>query len=158
MKLNVQCVSLGPTRSISVVSLAWFNGPTTSNRPSLAICYETGKFQIMRNENDDREYSTDVCVPHVRCTHSFAFQFQSSAIAKCKRWTASGITTEPFWRFAAQSQSPPKRTPIKSCSTRPMEMLVTKVYHLPSNYPGMVIRSKLNSFIDRYFSFRNQNE
>lgn len=54
MKLNIQCVTLGPTRSITVVGLSWFNGMQSPNRPSLAILYETGKFQIMRNENDDR--------------------------------------------------------------------------------------------------------
>lgn len=53
MKINIQCVNLGP-RSMSVVGLSWFNGPSL-NRPSLAICYENGKFQIMRNENDDCE-------------------------------------------------------------------------------------------------------
>lgn len=57
MKINIQCVTLGPTRSFSVVGLCWFgNNPfTKSNRPSLVICYETGKLQIMRNENDDSE-------------------------------------------------------------------------------------------------------
>lgn len=55
MKLNIQCVNLGPTRSISVVGLNWFNGPSL-NRPCLAICFENGKFQIMRNENDDCEF------------------------------------------------------------------------------------------------------
>lgn len=53
MKVNIQCVLLGPTRSISVVGMTWFNRIQSINRPSLVICYETGKFQIMRNENDD---------------------------------------------------------------------------------------------------------
>lgn len=53
MKLNVQCVNLGPSRSVSVVGLTWFNGPVTLNRPTLAVCYENGKMQIMKNENDD---------------------------------------------------------------------------------------------------------
>lgn len=62
MKLNVQCVPLGPTRSISVVGMSWFNRIQSVNRPSLAICYETGKFQIMRNENDDGMNSQLNCV------------------------------------------------------------------------------------------------
>lgn len=67
MKLNIQCVNLGPSRSISVVGVCWFHGlyrssgttvqssPATSNRnrPVLAICYENGKMQLMRSENDD---------------------------------------------------------------------------------------------------------
>lgn len=56
MKLNIQCVPLGPTRSIAVVGMSWFHHVQSPNRPSLAICYETGKFQIMRNENDDCKY------------------------------------------------------------------------------------------------------
>lgn len=58
MKLNIQCVALGPTRSISVIGLSWFGGAAAagtpiSGRPALVVCYETGKLQIMRNENDD---------------------------------------------------------------------------------------------------------
>lgn len=63
MKINIQCVTLGPTRSISVVAIAWFNRIHYTYRPSLAICYENGKFQIMRNENDDSEYAVRLTKP-----------------------------------------------------------------------------------------------
>lgn len=53
MKLNIQCVPLGPTRSISVVGMSWFHRTQSLGRPSLVIAYENGKIQIMRNENDD---------------------------------------------------------------------------------------------------------
>lgn len=53
MKLNILCVTLSATRSISVVGLTWYHGQVTHTRPSLAICYENGKLQIMKNENDD---------------------------------------------------------------------------------------------------------
>lgn len=53
MKLTVQCVHLGPSRSLSVVGVCWFNGVSPANRPVLGICYENGKMQFMRNENDD---------------------------------------------------------------------------------------------------------
>lgn len=53
MKLGIQCVHLGPSRSLSVVGVCWFNGQAPANRPVLAICYENGKMQFMRNENDD---------------------------------------------------------------------------------------------------------
>lgn len=55
MKLTIQCVHLGPSRSLSVVGVCWFNGHAPANRPVLAICYENGKMQLMRNENDDGE-------------------------------------------------------------------------------------------------------
>lgn len=64
MKLNIQCVPLGPTRSITVVGMSWFSRMQSFNRPSLAICYETGKFQIMRNENDDRKTTSTKNVHH----------------------------------------------------------------------------------------------
>lgn len=53
MKLNIQCTHLSASRNITVVGLNWFHGTTTSFRPTLAICYENGKMQIMKNENDD---------------------------------------------------------------------------------------------------------
>lgn len=56
MKVNIQCVTLGPTRSISVVAMHWSHALHSPYRPALAILYETGKFQIMRNENDDCTY------------------------------------------------------------------------------------------------------
>lgn len=53
MKLNVQCVALSASRNLSVVGLTWFHGLGPTNRPTLAACYENGKMQIMKNENDD---------------------------------------------------------------------------------------------------------
>lgn len=70
MKLNIQCVPLGPTRSISIVGMSWLSQSQFPNRPSLAICYETGKFQIMRSENDDGKhlvYKTYVRTVHIEC-------------------------------------------------------------------------------------------
>ena len=52
-KLNIQCVQLSLTRSISVVGLCWYSGFVQGNRPALVICYETGKIQLMKNESDD---------------------------------------------------------------------------------------------------------
>lgn len=53
MKLNIQCVSLNVNRHNSVAALSWFSGKTSTNRPVLAICYESGKVQIMVDENDE---------------------------------------------------------------------------------------------------------
>jgi WD repeat-containing protein 35 len=52
-KINIQCVALSSTKSVTVVGLNWFSGFVQGNRPSLAICYETGKFQLMKNESDE---------------------------------------------------------------------------------------------------------
>ncbi|KAG5677812.1 hypothetical protein PVAND_007539 [Polypedilum vanderplanki] len=52
-KINIQCVQLSSIRGTSVVGLNWFNGYAQGNRPTLAICYETGKIQLMKNEYDD---------------------------------------------------------------------------------------------------------
>lgn len=56
MKINIQCNVISPNRNISVVGLNWFHGKVPHNQPVLAICYQNGKMQIMRNENDDGIY------------------------------------------------------------------------------------------------------
>lgn len=39
-----------------VAGMSWYHGNVSSSRPALAICYENGKIQLMRNENDERKY------------------------------------------------------------------------------------------------------
>ncbi|XP_030568402.1 WD repeat-containing protein 35 isoform X2 [Drosophila novamexicana] len=57
MKLIIKCITLGTAtgRVHRIGSISWFSGslPSSRNQPVLAICYENGKVQIMRNENDD---------------------------------------------------------------------------------------------------------
>jgi len=58
MKLHIQCVSItggSSSRGHRIASICWFSGrvPQSRKRPVLAICYENGRVQIMRNENDD---------------------------------------------------------------------------------------------------------
>lgn len=55
MKLNIQCVNLGPSRSLSVVGLTWHHSLSGTSKPTLAVCYENGKMQMMKDENDDCE-------------------------------------------------------------------------------------------------------
>lgn len=56
MKLNIMCVTLSAKKNWSVVGLHWHHGGGAgNNRPVLVICYENGKLQIMKSENDDRE-------------------------------------------------------------------------------------------------------
>lgn len=64
-----------------MVGMSWFNRIQSFNRPSLAICYETGKFQIMRNENDDckdsmAQASFLKCLFNVFSNEEFPFQCQ----------------------------------------------------------------------------------
>ena len=53
MKVSINCVALSSNRIFRIAALCWYNGRVTVQRPILAICYEMGKVQIMRNENDD---------------------------------------------------------------------------------------------------------
>ncbi|XP_037949951.1 WD repeat-containing protein 35 [Teleopsis dalmanni] len=53
LKLSIQCVSLSSNRSFNVAALCWFSGRISCARPILAICYELGRIQIMKNENDE---------------------------------------------------------------------------------------------------------
>lgn len=56
MKLNIQCVALSVNRHSSVAALSWYSAKSPPNRPVLAICYESGKVQIMVDENDECMY------------------------------------------------------------------------------------------------------
>ncbi|XP_063704292.1 WD repeat-containing protein 35 [Culicoides brevitarsis] len=67
MKLNIQCVNLGPSRSLSVVGLCWYHGKISQQRPTLAICYENGRLQLMRNENDDLPIIIDAGMQAIAC-------------------------------------------------------------------------------------------
>lgn len=40
-------------KTIPIIGLNWYSGCTQGNRPTLAICYENGKIQLMKNEYDD---------------------------------------------------------------------------------------------------------
>lgn len=61
MKLNIQCVNLSPNRLCKVTGLCWFSGRAPPGRHVLAVSYENGYNQIMRNENDDGELVFNVC-------------------------------------------------------------------------------------------------
>lgn len=54
-RLNIQCLgSMG--LGAMVVGLTWYNGRNgyvDPDCPTLAICYDNGRMQIMRNESDD---------------------------------------------------------------------------------------------------------
>lgn len=67
MKLNIQCVYITPSKSITVVGLCWFHDAVSPNRPVLAICYENGKMQIMRNENDEAPVIVDTNMQAISC-------------------------------------------------------------------------------------------
>ncbi|XP_055920136.1 WD repeat-containing protein 35 isoform X1 [Eupeodes corollae] len=65
MKLNIQCVPLSSSRIYKIANLCWFSGKAAPNRPILAICYETGKVQLMKNENDDAPVKFDTEMKNV---------------------------------------------------------------------------------------------
>lgn len=90
MKLTVQCVTLGPTRSLSVIGVCWFNGSAPPNRPVLAICYENGKMQFMCNENDDQPVVIDTYMQTVSC----AWNHDGTLFAVCG--TVMGSTEKEF--------------------------------------------------------------
>ncbi|XP_030756020.1 WD repeat-containing protein 35 isoform X2 [Sitophilus oryzae] len=56
---------------IPIVGLAWYNGSggiMNSSCPSLAICFENGKAQLMRNESDTSPISLDTKMFSVHCS------------------------------------------------------------------------------------------
>ena len=57
-KLNIQCLSSANSSS-KVVNLQWYNGHygyVYRDAPTLVICYDNGRMQIMRDESDDSKY------------------------------------------------------------------------------------------------------
>lgn len=79
MKLNIQCVYLTPSKSITVVGLCWYHDAVSPNRPVLAVCYENGKMQIMRSENDDSPVIVDTNIQAISCM----WNHDGSIIAVC---------------------------------------------------------------------------
>lgn len=56
-RLNIQCLG-SLTGSAKVVGLHWYNGRNgyiEPDCPALSICYDNGRMQIMRSQNDDRK-------------------------------------------------------------------------------------------------------
>lgn len=54
MRLEIQCIDLA-SEQVSVVGLDWYDGKfgyTHPFCPSLVVCYENGKMQLMCNESD----------------------------------------------------------------------------------------------------------
>lgn len=54
-KLNIYCLS-GVSGAIHIAGIAWYNGLNgylEPNCPSLAICFESGRCQIMKNDLDE---------------------------------------------------------------------------------------------------------
>ena len=62
-KMNIQCLSNSGSANNKVVTLHWYSGKhglVHRDAPTLAICYDNGRMQIMRDENDESKYSWDI--------------------------------------------------------------------------------------------------
>ena len=58
--MNIQCLSNSNQAINKVVTLHWYNGKyglVHREAPTLAICYDNGRMQIMRDESDESKYS-----------------------------------------------------------------------------------------------------
>lgn len=57
MKIEIQCLE-SSSAEVPVVAMDWYSGKHGYMHalcPSLAICYENGRLQLMCNENDTRK-------------------------------------------------------------------------------------------------------
>lgn len=64
MKIEIHCLD-NPNIEIPVVCLDWYdgkNGYIHSLCPSLAICYENGRLQLMCNENDPSLLKSNILI------------------------------------------------------------------------------------------------
>ncbi|CAG0916326.1 unnamed protein product [Notodromas monacha] len=61
-KVNIQCLPSGTNGEAQVTVLHWYNGShgyVEADCPTLVICYDIGRMQLMRNENDDMPVLVD---------------------------------------------------------------------------------------------------
>ncbi|XP_076068879.1 intraflagellar transport protein Oseg4 [Oratosquilla oratoria] len=68
-RVNIQCLAHVGTGAF-VVGLMWYNGQhgyIEPDCPTLAICYDNGRMQIMRNESDDLPILIDTGMTVVAC-------------------------------------------------------------------------------------------
>lgn len=73
-KLNIYCLS-GVSGAIHIAGIAWYNGLNgylEPNCPSLAICFESGRCQIMKNDIDENPVliDTGMMVAQIQWNHS----------------------------------------------------------------------------------------
>jgi hypothetical protein len=57
-RVQVQCLGTSVGSGATVVGLSWYHGQhghVEPDCPVLAICYDNGRMQLMRNEGDDSE-------------------------------------------------------------------------------------------------------
>ena len=65
--MNIQCLPSGAAGEAQVVVLDWYNGShgyIEADCPTLVICYDVGRMQIMRNENDDSKFNNVLIIVH----------------------------------------------------------------------------------------------
>ncbi|MCL4131009.1 UNVERIFIED_CONTAM: hypothetical protein GTU68_000378, partial [Idotea baltica] len=68
-RLNIQCLG-SLAAGASVVGLEWYNGRNgyiEPDCPALSVCYNNGRMQIMRNQNDDQPVLIDTGMSVVAC-------------------------------------------------------------------------------------------
>ncbi|GJQ66077.1 hypothetical protein Trydic_g5763 [Trypoxylus dichotomus] len=70
MKLNIQCLDPMVTE-VTIVGMDWYNGRSgyaCASCPALAICYEDGRMQLMRDENDASPIVIDAGMTATSCS------------------------------------------------------------------------------------------
>ena len=68
-KVNIQCLT-NSSAVARVVSLVWYNGRhglADPSQPTLAICYASGRLQLMQDENDENPALVDTGMTAVGC-------------------------------------------------------------------------------------------
>ena len=61
-KINIQCLS-NTSKNSQVVTLSWYdgkNGHVGPDAPTLVICYDNGRMQIMKHESDDGKFKVAI--------------------------------------------------------------------------------------------------
>lgn len=68
-KMNIQCLT-NTSQTARIISLQWYDGKhgqIETDAPSLMVCYENGRVQIMKNETDENPVLLDTGLITVGC-------------------------------------------------------------------------------------------
>lgn len=135
MKMAISC--LVAAGSVSIAGIQWYAGTRGYVRPDcpcLAICFDNGRCQIMRYENDESKASERFRFWRVNSIDQWWHLHLQTRSASILWWTwsvSSGTTVAASWRWQVSSEPPPRRkNSMWSSSTPRLERWGAPCFHM----------------------------
>lgn len=93
--MNIQCLT-NTSQTARIISLQWYDGKhgqIETDAPSLMVCYENGRVQIMKNETDESKSRSNI----ISASFSLIkFQIRSFWILVSSLLDVNGTMMGPF--------------------------------------------------------------